>query len=204
MTSLNQAKHIDFMEKEGKRIVLIPAYNPNGKLVSLLQRLTECDFDRIVVINDGSKFDCRNIFMQIAKFQKVDLLTHSTNLGKGAAIKTGLDHIYTKYTDCNSIVTADADGQHLDSDIIKVSRSLQNRKKSLIMGSRKFGGSVPLRSKIGNILSGYLTKTIHNINKRFLVYRHWFLNLQNSLKTLQSPLPKPLLVFSSPGPDDIR
>ena len=39
----------------GENTIIIPAYQPDEKLISLIQELTEYGFDDIVVVNDGSK-----------------------------------------------------------------------------------------------------------------------------------------------------
>ena len=47
------------------------------------------------------------------------LLSHGINKGKGAALKTAFTYIKNLNTD-GIIVTADSDGQHKVSDIVKV------------------------------------------------------------------------------------
>ena len=77
------------------------------------------------------------------------LLEHAVNLGKGAALKTGLQYAYANFVGLIGVVTADADGQHLLEDVLKVARSLESRPKSLVIGTRA-RRDVPLRSMIGN------------------------------------------------------
>ena len=40
------------------------------------------------------------------------ILKHNENRGKGRALKTGLDYIYSKFSADCVVVTVDADGQH--------------------------------------------------------------------------------------------
>jgi putative flippase GtrA len=130
--------------------VLIPAYRPSDSLLDVVRALVEKSFPHIVVVDDGSGPDYRELFTQVAELQGVELLRHATNLGKGAALKTGLNHILCRYPDLAGVVTADADGQHHPDDIERVGESLLAHPDVLVLGSRTFSGEVPLRSRIGN------------------------------------------------------
>ena len=99
--------------------ILIPAYNPDEALVTLVENLRASGFSTIVVVNDGSDESTVGIFEKVASF--VDrVLTHEQNLGKGAALKTGLQHIAETYPDKLGVITVDADGQHLPEDVVNV------------------------------------------------------------------------------------
>ena len=71
-------------------IALIPAYEPERKLIGLTADLKEKGFD-IVVVDDGSGPEYKDIFGELE--QQATVLTHSQNRGKGAALKTGLRYI---------------------------------------------------------------------------------------------------------------
>jgi putative flippase GtrA len=53
-------------------------------------------------------------------------------------------------------VTADADGQHLASDILRVAERLRTNPEALILGARQFDSRVPWRSRIGNTVTRIL------------------------------------------------
>jgi putative flippase GtrA len=91
----------------------------------------------------------------VAALPNVVLLTHAVNLGKGQALKTAFNHVLIHTpADAVGAVTADADGQHLAADIRRVAERLeQGGPRTLILGSRAFQGTVPLRSRIGNVMT---------------------------------------------------
>ncbi len=130
--------------------VLIPAYKPSAGLIELLEKLSANPWP-IIVVDDGSGPEFRSVFDRAAQFPAVRLLRHAVNLGKGAALKTAFNHVLCTYPNLAGVVTADADGQHDPDDIARVAGSLLANPDSLVLGSRRFGEDVPLRSRFGNI-----------------------------------------------------
>jgi len=132
--------------------VLIPAYNPDETLTKIVDNLLIQDIENIIVVNDGSKDE--KIFKDIAQRKRVRVITHPFNLGKGRALKNGLNfYVASKKSDSAGVVTADCDGQHLVKDIVKIGRLLHKR-NAVIMGVRDFSSKeVPLKSKYGNLLT---------------------------------------------------
>lgn len=133
-----------------ENVILIPAYNPDDKLIRVIDELIFFNIP-IVVINDGSDKNFNYIFETINSKSRVKVINHKINLGKGAALKTGIKYIMDNYKDCIGIVTADADGQHLTKDIIKIRDCISKNPNSLILGVRNFNNkNIPFRSKFGN------------------------------------------------------
>ena len=141
-------------------VALIPAYNPTEQLVRLVQRLAAADFAAVIVVNDGSAAACDRYFNEIQHIAKVCLLRHAVNLGKGAALKTGMNHACCNVKNLLGVVVVDADGQHLVEDAVKVADVLRQNPESLVMGVRTFNGAVPLRSKIGNVLTVWIFRVL--------------------------------------------
>ncbi|HEY2017070.1 MAG TPA: bifunctional glycosyltransferase family 2/GtrA family protein [Bryobacteraceae bacterium] len=131
--------------------VVIPAYRPSAGLVDLVCALSQGASPPIVIVDDGSGPEYRDIFIRAAAFPGVQILRHAVNLGKGAALKTAINHLLCTVPGLAGIVTADADGQHHPHDIQRVADALLAHPQSLILGSRHFDKEVPLRSRIGNI-----------------------------------------------------
>lgn len=133
-----------------ENIVLIPAYNPDDKLIKLIDELIFLNLP-IVVVNDGSDKKFNYIFEIIKDKPRVKVINHKINFGKGDALKTGIKYIMENYKYCTGIVTADADGQHLSKDIIKIGNCISKNPNSLILGVRDFNKrNIPLKSKFGN------------------------------------------------------
>jgi glycosyltransferase involved in cell wall biosynthesis len=147
-------------EQPGGYAVLIPAYRPSAGLVDLVRDLSGRGVPAILLVDDGSGPQFRAMFDQVAQFPGVRVLRHAVNLGKGAALKTGINHALCSFPNLTGIVTADADGQHHPEDIVRVAASLREHPEALVLGSRTFDAGVPLRSRFGNILTRKLMQTL--------------------------------------------
>lgn len=134
----------------GNFVVLIPAYKPGPDFPGFVTELARAGVDRIYVVDDGSGVRYRARFDEAAAHPEVRLARHAVNLGKGAALKTGINAILCDYPEVPVIVTADADGQHASEDIIAVAQKACANPGAMVLGSRVFSKDVPLRSKLGN------------------------------------------------------
>lgn len=130
--------------------IVIPAYEPNEKIIKLVEQLENKSNTEIIIVNDGSSKDYNNIFSTLEKMN-VEILVHNRNKGKGEAIKTGLKYLIS-IGENEGVVFADCDGQHTAADIIQVLNETKNN-RCIVLGCRNFKGKIPLRSKFGNIFS---------------------------------------------------
>ena len=134
--------------------VVVPAYQPDARLVGLVDDLHEAlPGCRVLVVDDGSGPDYVAVFAQ-ARAQGAVVVTHQVNSGKGQALRTGLARAATTWPGAD-VVCADADGQHTPSDIASVARRVHATGR-MTLGVREFTGSVPLRSRLGNDVTALL------------------------------------------------
>ncbi len=150
-------------------VVIIPAYQPDKALVNLVNEINESGFG-IIVVDDGSGKDYKNIFEQIE--DKSHVITLEKNAGKGAALKSGFAAVKSVFPDCRHIITSDADGQHKIEDIIRVKEELANQSE-MVLTIRKRKGKIPFRSKIGNDLSKFVYTILTG---------HYFFDNQSGLR----------------------
>ena len=104
-----------------------------------------------IVVDDGSGAEFRTIFDRVPDFAV--LLRHEVNRGKGAALKTAMQHVLDALPECDIALTADADGQHKYADILRVNQVARDNPGALVLGSRKFEGEVPFKSRWGNAIT---------------------------------------------------
>ena len=155
---------------------LIPSYCPSMKLVQLVKELEEHNM-RCVCVNDGSPEEYDEIFDLLP--ENTVLLKHETNLGKGAALKTGMKWIGENIRD-GVVISADGDGQHLPEDILNIAEEAKKHGESLVLGARSFTKQdVPARSYYGNKLTEKVFTLISGIHVS---------DTQSGLRAFQSSL----------------
>jgi glycosyltransferase involved in cell wall biosynthesis len=111
-------------------LVLLPGYNVGRHLAALIpairQDLPEAG---ICLVDDGSSDDTANEAQRLG----LVLLPHETNRGKGAALKTGFR--YACEHGFGAVITMDADGQHLPSELPRFVAAWQAG-APVVLGSR--------------------------------------------------------------------
>lgn len=90
-------------------VLLIPALNPNGMLIKLIEDLAPVWNRPIVVVDDGSSEKARKEIFPVAEAMGCNIITHNVNLGKGRALKNGFNYILNAYPEALGTVTADSD-----------------------------------------------------------------------------------------------
>ncbi len=120
--------------------ILIPAYNAEETLGSVLKKIEPLKIDTVVV-DDGSSDETKRVALE----NGAHLLRHPFNLGKGAALRTGFQYLLQR--DYHMVLTLDADGQHDPSEIPSLLKIFQTVKPDLLIGSRaaEFGKMTFLR-----------------------------------------------------------
>jgi putative flippase GtrA len=142
-----------------KVVILIPVYNPTSEFYALVKKLSKINILQIVIVDDGSQLSAQKTFQRISQLPLVTILPHAINLGKGAALKTGLNYAYCHFPQSIGVVTMDADGQHAPQDVVHVIERFSTHSNALVIGVRSFTTAIPFRSWLGN----RVTKIIYRI-----------------------------------------
>lgn len=148
-----------------KTAIIIPAYEPDERLISLLKELDAREMGPVILVNDGSVGTAYDKIFHMAKtiVEKRGgcLLEHDVNHGKGRALKTAFSYLLECDADVIAAVTADSDGQHSCECIQKVIDEIQTHKECLVLGVRKFDmEGVPWKSRFGNTLTEKIFKYV--------------------------------------------
>lgn len=141
-------------------LVLIPAYEPDLRLVQLVRDLgVHLPGATVLVVDDGSGPAYDGVF-EVAHAAGARLLRYTTNQGKGAALKQGFAWA-AEHAPGEAVVCADCDGQHTPADIARVAGLVEPG--TMVLGGRRFTGRVPLRSRIGNTVSRWLFRLVAGV-----------------------------------------
>lgn len=127
-------------------VALIPAFNEERNIAEVVVR-TKRLIDKVVVVDDGSS----DRTFDIAKENGAVVVRQTINLGKGSALKTGVDYILGNMPAAKYVVMIDADMQLYPEDAPRVLEPLLSGRADVVMGMRDFS-KVPFRHRLGNLV----------------------------------------------------
>lgn len=146
-----------------KITILIPIFNEVNTLESILKKVEEAPFcgleKEIILIDDFSADGTREILEKLK--DKYKIFYHDKNMGKGAAIRTGFEHVTG-----DIVVIQDADLEYEPVDYDPLIKLILDDKADVAYGSRLSGGK-PSRSfmfthLLGNKLLTIITNILYN------------------------------------------
>lgn len=140
--------------------IIIPAYEPDEKMIALLERMKQADIKDIIIIDDGSAGQkYQELFERSEKEFHCTVLHHAVNLGKGRALKTAFNYCLNTYPEMAGVITIDSDGQHKVEDMLRCMEKMRENPEALVLGCRAFQTQgVPFRSRFGNVLTSKVFK----------------------------------------------
>jgi len=112
-----------------KLLAVIPALNAERTIGDVVRKTRE-QIQDVIVIDDG----CTDRTADVARAEGATVLRHEVNRGKGASLKSGF--AYGREHDYDAVITLDADGQHLPSEIPKIIQAWQESGADLVIGGR--------------------------------------------------------------------
>jgi hypothetical protein len=120
--------------------IVIPAYTEEDNIAHVLERIPDavCGVGTaVLVMDDGS----RDSTGEIARAHGAAVARHVTNLGGGAALRTG----YRLMVDSGAriVVTLDADGQHRPEEMERLVAPILDGTVDMAHGSRVLGSAEP-------------------------------------------------------------
>ncbi len=173
-----------------KLSIIIPLFNEQEDVLSMLDELLKVDFENLlesleyIVVDDCSSDNSFEIVESYIKGKKdFKLIKHEINKGKGAAVKTGIDH-----ASGDVFFIQDADLELSPSDIPSMVRAMKELNVEFINGSRYLPGIArPLASfkrYWGNRLFTNLTSVLINVKLTDMAcgYKLFHRNLYNKIR----------------------
>ena len=143
--------------------IILPSLNPSDSFDRVVDGVLSAGFAHLLIVDDGSRDDCKAHFARAAQDPRCTVLTHAVNRGKGAALKTAFAHLTEHCPDAFGAVTIDGDGQHLTGDILRCAAAL-GEPDTIVMGCRDFSApDIPARSRSGNQITSTVFRLLCGI-----------------------------------------
>lgn len=144
--------------------VIMPVYNENRCALDVIKRVLKMDMiDELIVVDDGSTDGTKELLERAEFGSKVRIIFHEKNLGKGAAIRTGL-----KEARGDIIAIQDADFEYNPLEFKVLIKAIIDGKASVVYGSRfmkeESRSGFTFLYRIGNSLLTYVTNLLYRSN----------------------------------------
>jgi len=115
--------------------LLVIASEPGRALLDVLEPLVRAGTAAIVVVDDGSSPARKWVLDRISMEPTVHLLRHAKPLGRGAALKTGMQYFAEHLRHYTGLVTTTSDGRYATADVLRLMRASHRSPNLVILGA---------------------------------------------------------------------
>ena len=142
--------------------VVMPVYNEKNTVLKIIDKVLKLDIVKeIIVVEDCSDDGTRQLLRDTKFDNRVRILFHDKNMGKGAAIRTGFKNLTG-----DVVVIQDADLEYDPDELVAMIKPIQDGVADVVYGSRLSGGK-PQRvymfwHRVGNDFLTFLTNFLYN------------------------------------------
>lgn len=146
-----------------KLSIIIPVYNEQGTIREIYESIKAVALDKeIIFVDDGSTDGSREILQSLADYS-TRIVLHDRNMGKGAALRSGLQHATG-----DIVIIQDADLEYDPAQYPKLIRPIIDGKADVVYGSRFVSGEYRrvlfFWHMVGNKLLTLLSNLFTNLN----------------------------------------
>ena len=148
-------------------LMVIPIYNEQKHIFNVLREVRKYSSSDLLVINDGSTDESKNIVEEIASCSKIKgkliIINHLKNEGYGKSLIDGIS--FARNNDYKYLLTLDCDEQHEPELIPQFFREIKKEKIDIVSGSRylSFQKQTDTPPKDRYIINRKITRLINQV-----------------------------------------
>lgn len=120
-----------------KLTIIMPAYNEKETIAEIVQKVQDVDIGcekELIIVDDASVDGTKEVLKSMIGQPNLRIIFHEKNCGKGAAIRTGVEHATGEI-----VLIQDADLEYDPQDYPRLLRPILEGKADVVYGNRFHG-----------------------------------------------------------------
>jgi glycosyltransferase involved in cell wall biosynthesis len=160
--------------------IIIPVYNEESTISEILKRVDKVELPwkkNLIIIDDGSSDKTDTLVKKFLKLHpEAKYIRHPNNLGKGAAVITGIQNSHDDY-----VIIQDADLEYDPTDIARLISAHTGHPKEVIYGSRLTKPPIIIGKNRTPLLLHYFGNKLLSLIAS-LLYDSWVTDMETGYK----------------------
>lgn len=141
--------------------VLIPVYNEKNTISEVVQKVLATGLvHEIVIVDDGSTDGTRDVLASMNGQEKIKIILHQKNAGKGAALRTAIQN-----ASGDVMLIQDADLEYNPNEYANLLKPIEENMADVVYGSRFLGAphrAILFWNMVANKLLTMMTNILYN------------------------------------------